>query len=187
VWIYHFIRLSVAPEHATAWIALQTIATALALVVAGIYARLTYLLWKEANRTSQSALMQQMMVEYDSMRRDVKTVRDLLYQRHATKEEAVGVFRTAVHFGALKDVMGQVDDSRFHLSRFFVKARKLSQAGYLDRNVIAMALQRAAIEDVFLGMIDPLDQVLNVKARGKISVADRDFYTALLLDLPELL
>jgi hypothetical protein len=40
--LYHLIRYSVAPEHATAWAAAQTVATIFGIVVAGIYVLFTY-------------------------------------------------------------------------------------------------------------------------------------------------
>jgi len=72
-----------------------------------------------------------------------------------------------------------VNDARFKVSRFFVKVRKLAMAGFLDRRIVVAALSREAMEDVFLDMVNPLDQVINQRRYGRETITDRNFYRAL--------
>jgi heme/copper-type cytochrome/quinol oxidase subunit 2 len=67
-WLCHLVRQSVDPRHATAWLAVQMLATVLAFAAAGVYVVLTYLLWRQNHRAKQAVLMQQLMVEYDGLR-----------------------------------------------------------------------------------------------------------------------
>src|SRR3972149_1631615 len=140
--------------------------TMLAAVGASVYVVLTYRLWQAAaaqivsqRRIAESGLMQSLMVEYDGMRDDIKKVRDY-YTKCPADAQALDAFRNALTATDGLDGHPQereVDRSRFRVSRFFVRLRKLSNEGYLERQIIATALSRAAIEDVFLNDIDPLD------------------------------
>jgi hypothetical protein len=136
----------------------------------------------QARRTSEAAIMSQLMVEYDTMRDLVRTLQKF-YDEHKPLEEALETFRRGRLVADHKnDIAAFVDPARFRLSRFFVRMRKLSNGGYLSRRIIWLALGRAAIEDVFLALVDPLDQVVNDIAGRRASIADRDFYKQLLTD-----
>jgi hypothetical protein len=177
--------------------ALASAVTSIVSAIAGIgvlvYVVLTYRLWKEtarsneeAKRTNEATLMSQLMVEYDSMREDVRVVEDY-YRGFPDAEQALEAFRraqTAQDRG--DDVMRVVDPSRFRLSRFFVRIRKLSVGGFLSRRIILTALGRAAIEDLFVGQIDPLDQVIARIAYKKDNVLDRAFFCEILSHRNEL-
>jgi hypothetical protein len=184
-------------EYLTALGALSTAVTAILSMVASVgvlvYVVLTYRLWQETHRsnedtrrTSEATLMSQLMVEYDAMRDSTRAVQSF-YRRFPTKEAALDAFRNARSTGDQStDIMQQVDTARFRVSRFFVRIRKLSTAGFLSRRIVWLALQRAAIEDIFLELIDPLDQVISQLTYGRESVADRDFFQGLLRDRQQL-
>jgi hypothetical protein len=126
--------------------------------------------------------MSQLMDEYDGLRDAARTVQDF-YRGFPTTQAALDAFRTAYAArDATSDIMVRVDPARFKLSRFFVGMRKLSRAGFLSRRIVWLAMQRAAIEDVFLAQIDPLDQVIAESAHGRRNVSDRDFYRELLAE-----
>jgi MFS superfamily sulfate permease-like transporter len=180
--------------------ALGAFSTALTAVVstvaaAGVlvYVALTYRLWQEsrasnenAHRTSEATLMSQLMVEYDSMRDAVGTIQDY-FRRFPTKEAALEAFQSArTAPDQNSEIMQQVDPARFRVSRFFVRIRKLSKAGFVSRRIVWLALQRAAIEDVFLDRVDPLDQVISRLTYGRENVTDRDFFRQLIDDRQQL-
>lgn len=176
---YHLIRRSVDPHHATAWLGVQTVATVLASLIAGVYVVLTYLLWRQNHRATQAVLMQQLMVEYDRLRDEIRTIQQWYKDSASASVDALGRFEVAVSVDTVSDEAKTVDDARFAVSRFFVKIRKLCLAGFLERRIVVLALGRAAMEDVFLSLVDPLDRV---KAGGKYGKSDRDFFTELVQD-----
>jgi len=177
--LYHLIRWSVDARHATAWTAVQTVATVLAFVAAGIYVVLTYFLWRQNHRTNQAVLMQQLIMEYDGLRNDIRTIQQWYMESASSSVDPVARFEEAVSVDFVPGDAQAVDDARFAISRFFVKIRKLCLAGFLERRIEVLALGRAAMEDVFLGLVDPLDRV---KAGGKYGKSDRDFFTDLVED-----
>lgn len=176
---YDIARRSVAPQHATAWLAIQAGVTMLAVVVAGVYAYLTYLFWRQSVCSNQTVLMQQLMVEYDSLRESRTIVQQWYRESASVGVDPVQRFEEATAVDDLPYPVERVDDARFAVSRFFVKIRKLSRAGFLEPRIIVMALGRGAMEDMFLGLVDPLDQVVTRRMLGKRSIADRDFFAAL--------
>ncbi len=169
--------------------AMTTIVSAIAAGGVMVYVLLTYRLWEEARqtnvtaaKTSEATLMSQLMTEYDGMRDAVQAINDF-YDAYPEREQAIAAFRAARDQTDRNNaVLRQVDPSRFRLSRYFVRLRKLSNAGYLSRRIIFVALNRAAIEDVFLARVDPLDQVIASRKHGRPNVVDRDFYQQLLAD-----
>lgn len=180
IWpLYHLVRRSVAPHHATSWLALQTVATMLAFAAAGIYVVLTYLLWRQNHRANQAVLMQQLMVEYDGLRDSIRTLQRWYMESASSGVDAVGRFGDAISVDFVASEVEAVDDARFAVSRFFVKIRKLCIAGFLERRIVILALGRAAMENVFLSLVDPLDRV---KAEGKYGKVDRDFFSDLVRD-----
>jgi hypothetical protein len=184
-------------DYLTALGAFSTAVTAIMSTVAGIgvlvYVALTHRLWMEsrrsneqARRTAEAALMTQLMIEYDKRRNDVTTIRDF-YRMYQTKEAALKAFRDLKEFGdqsgdRTTQVDQRVDPARFRLSRFFVRIRKLSNAGFLSRRIIWLALQRAAIQETFLDHVDPLDQVIASLNKRTGTLADRRFFQKLLND-----
>jgi hypothetical protein len=173
--------------------ALSTAATAVVSTIAAIgvmvYVVLTYRLWEQSRlqnlatrRVHEAAVMSQLMVEYDGMRDAVRTLQDF-FKQFPTREQAVDAFRNAR--GAPDPnsrEMQVVDPARFRVSRMFVRARKLARAGYVSRRIVFLSFNRQAIEDVFLALVDPLDEVIAVAHRGAPSLADREFYRQLLAD-----
>jgi hypothetical protein len=169
--------------------AATAIVSAIAALGVMVYVVITFSLWQEtrlgnevARRTNEAALMSQLMVEYDQMRDDVRLV-IASYGRAHNRQEAVETFRRArTAPDQNNEIMTRIDPARFRISRFFVRLRKLANAGFLSRRIIFLALNRAAIEDVFLACVDPLDQVITVSNTGRDSLADRTFYQQLLDD-----
>ena len=176
---YHLLRRSVADQHTTAWLAAQTIATSLAFLAAGVYVVFTYLMWRQNHRATQVVLMQQLMAEYDGLRQRIETIQEWYRESASAGVDAVTRFGEAAGLDFVPDDVRVVDDARFDVSRFFVKIRKLCLAGFLERRIVILALGRAAMEDVFLELIDPLDRV---KASGKYGKSDRDFFDELVRD-----
>ncbi|MEQ1896078.1 MAG: hypothetical protein ABL971_01665 [Vicinamibacterales bacterium] len=158
------------------WVEFQTIGTLLAFLAAAWYAVLTRRLLRETSAQRQTDLALRLMEEYDALRAAIQNVQEWHLESAAAGVNAVERFREALELDFATDDSKLVDDSRFKVSRFFVKVRKLSLAGFLDRRLIAAALSRAAVEDVFLGLIDPLDQVVSCRHYGRPNITDRDFY-----------
>jgi archaellum biogenesis ATPase FlaH len=166
--------------------AVTTIVSTVAAAGVLVYVILTYRLWQETRRTNEATLMSQLMVEYDNMRDAVRVVQDY-YLGFSDRQQALEAFRQArVAPDQNNDIMLTVDPSRFRVSRFFVRVRKLSRAGFLSRRIILAALGRAAIQDVFLEHIDPLDQVISRLTYNRENITDRDFFRQLLEDRQKL-
>jgi hypothetical protein len=185
-WLYRLVRRSVGPNHQTAWIAVQTVATLLAFVAASWYVRLTQLLWRETQRTNQANLMQQLMVEYDGLRDSVITIQEWYRESASAGVDPLQRFDEATAVDDVDYAVERVDDARFRVSRFFVKIRKLSLAGFLERRIIVLALNRAPMADVFLSLVDPLDQVISARVYGRTNVTDREFFGGLIRDFETL-
>ncbi len=179
MWVYHWLRSWSAPEHQTMWIEIQTIGTLLAFLAAGWYAVLTRRLLGETSSQRQTDLVLRLMEEYDGLRTAIQNVQGWYFESASARVNAVERFEEALGLDFAIDDSKLIDDSRFKVSRFFVKVRKLSAAGFLDRRLIVAALSRAAIEDVFLKLVDPLDQVIFERTYGRPNIKDRDFYREL--------
>jgi hypothetical protein len=154
-------------------------------VAAILYVILTFRLWEEAarqvetqRRIAETTLMQTLMVEYDGLRDDIQRVQEF-YASFQSKEDALTAFTENRRTLRLDWIGLRVDPSRFRISRFFVKIRKLAGSGYLDEELIVTALGREHIEDVFLKLIDPLDQEVAFQRRGSNDLTDRHFYEGL--------
>jgi hypothetical protein len=165
------------------------IVSALAALGVLVYVVLTYRLWEQSRqanaatrRTNEAALMSQLMTGYDGLRDDVRALQDF-FRRFPDHAQAIGTFRRArsAHDQNSHE-MQTVDAARFRVSRFFVRVRKLARAGYISRRIVFLSLNREPIEDVFLRLVDPLDEVISVAVRGRPSLADRTFYPLLLAD-----
>lgn len=149
-----------------------------------MYAALTYRLWQETAAHRESDLMLRLMHEYDGLRGAIQDI-----QQYSSQCALSGPTDPAARFRAEMANVDFVDDQearavdepRFRVSRFFVRTRKLVRAGFLSRRVVIAALDRQAIEDVFLRLIDPLDEA---KAGKRYKRDDRDFFEALLKQYP---
>jgi hypothetical protein len=169
--------------------ATTAIVSALAALGVLVYVVLTYRLWEQSRqanaasrRTNEAAIMSELMTGYDSLRDDVRALQDF-FRRFPDHAEAIEAFRRARSADDQNShEMQTVDPARFRISRFFVRVRKLARAGYVSRRIVFLSLNREPIEDVFLLLVDPLDEVISVAARGRASLADRAFYTQLLAD-----
>jgi hypothetical protein len=132
-----------------------------------------------AKRTAEADIMSRLMVEYDKLRQDVRAIQDF-YKVRPTKDQVLQEFARALAAPDRRsEVMMTTDPARFAVSRFFVRIRKLEKGGYLSREIIWSALGRAAIEDVFLALVDPLDQVVNETAKKSTNLKDRLFFQEL--------
>lgn len=174
----------------TFWSAVSAIATVGAAVAAWWYVQLTRRLWEATRdqvqmltKTRETELMQQLMLDYDRLRDSISFIRAYYMDCAASgptdpferfKEEMT----LNLHGGTISDTNAHnLDDHRHRVSRFFVRTRKLIRGDYLSEDVLVKALDRAAIEDVFLKLVDRLDEA---KAGSHYKSDDREFYTDLL-------
>jgi hypothetical protein len=131
--------------------------------------------------TSETGLMQQLMNEYDNLRESIRTVTDWMDREGAP---ATSVIRAAVnHRGTIDDQTFNryrpaldANEHRYVISRFFVKIRKLSDAGYIADSLVVFSLDRRAVE-FFLSYIDPLDEAV---AGSLYRDRDREYFKYLL-------
>lgn len=131
-------------------------------------------------RAAEAAIMTQLMTDYDGLRDAVQELQRFYFE-YQLREHAFNAFRNGRRApNQNNDITERYDPARFRISRFFVRVRKLSLGGYISKEIVFRALGRSAIEDVFLELVDPLDQVVNELAGRSASVADRNFYTKLL-------
>jgi hypothetical protein len=150
----------------------------------------TIQLWLEAAhqrrdlaRQNEAQLMLTLMVEYDDLRGSIRYIRDYFLEcagsgptdplKRFDEEMSVGVLNVR------DERMEELDDHRFRVSRFFVKIRKLVEGRYFTDDVVIRALGHAAIEDVFLKLVDPLDSTTRT-----YGAADKRFYSDLLEKYP---
>jgi hypothetical protein len=161
--------------------------TAAAGIAAFVYVVLTYNLWQSSAgqhramvTQSETQLMLTLMIEYDQLRESIKQL-----DKVGVKKLAEFPFEDPPldEFGgrpqSVAGLMRAYDEPRFRVSRFFVKIRKLSQAGYLRREIIRAALDRDSVQ-LFLENVDPLDQIVRQLAGKAADTTDRDFYSKLL-------
>lgn len=118
--------------------------------------------------------MQQLMVEYDSLRPSIRELRDW-YQRSFNGMDPIKAFAEGIARNEPNDAR-KLDEHRFRVSRFFVKIRKLTLANYLPEEIIVAALHRQAIR-TFLDRVSPLDATLR---RSSLPDPDETFYRSLL-------
>lgn len=172
------------------WSAVSALATVFASVAAWWYVRLTHRLWQATRdqiqmlaTTRETALMQQLMRDYDRLRDSIAFIHAYYLDcarngptdpiKRFDEEMALNVYGSGV-----SDTNAHcLDDHRHRVSRFFVRTRKLIRAGYLGEDILVRALDRRAIEEVFLQLVDRLDEA---KAGSRYKREDRDFYTDLL-------
>jgi hypothetical protein len=129
-------------------------------------------------------LMLTLMTEYDELRDSIDFIREWHMECAANGNiDPVNRFvdELALPDGAATPKATALDDHRFRVSRFFVRTRKLTQAGYLSEDIVRRALEGRAIDDVFLKMVDPLDKG---RAGSHYGAGDRQFYTDLLQKYP---
>jgi hypothetical protein len=151
-----------------------------AAIAAFVYVELTRRLWQEAAAEREGGLMLTLINGYDQLRDDIEWILQY-YIECATSGPVDPVERYRTEMGNVDFVADRdardLDDHRFRVSRFFVRTRKLVRAGFLSERVVVAALERQAIEDVFLRLIDPLDKA---KAGKNYDSEDHRFYTSLL-------
>jgi len=160
------------------WTALSAVATAAAAGATFLTVLYNHVFWRQAARSREADLMLRLMEDYDSLREDAATLRSFFIECAASGIDAKERFANGfINPGSVTDDVSAVDESRFALSRFFVRIRKLIEAGYLSKRVVVAAVHRSAIEKVFLDLVDPLDEA---KAGRNFGSKDREFYQDLL-------
>jgi len=159
------IRWSVAPDHQTAWIALQTVATTLAFAAAGIYVWFTYQLLKEAAANRKTELMLRIVKNYDDLREEIAKIRSFYSECASQGTQPWQKTSWPEEF----------DDARFRVSRYFVVIRRLVNAGLLSEEVVRESLDSRAI-DLFTSFIDPLDKA---KLGSNYRDTDLEFFESL--------
>jgi hypothetical protein len=163
----------------TGWTAIGSIGTWVAGIATVVYVVLTYRLLRNATRTAEADLMQKLMIQYDELRPQIALIRDWYMEAAAAGADPRERFETEIGVDGT-DTPG-IDDSRYLVSRLFVRTRKLAEAGYLSDEIVAKAFGGQAIEDVFLKMVDPLDEVRAGVGQGR---ADEKYYRRLLRKYP---
>src|SRR5262245_15606748 len=139
MWIIHLIRGSVAPDHATAWLAVQTIATIAAFIAAGIYVWLTFRLMRETAINRETELMLRIFNGYNDLRKDIELITE--FYKECRDQGTTPVQRVTRPEG--------FDDARFRISRYFVLVRRLVQTDYLSEDVVRASLRPGEI-DLFI-------------------------------------
>jgi hypothetical protein len=163
------------------WNAISAIATSVGAGAAIYYVVLTHRLWrataaqvKMLQSTRETELMLQLMTTYDRLRSHVITLRDWAGDDVRGKS---GRFRDELLYARKKGDQYNIDDARYAVSRFFVMVRKLANAGFLSEDVIVSALDARAVDEVFLKLVDPLDEIAAPDSYQRI---DREFFVSLL-------
>jgi hypothetical protein len=161
--------------------AVAAIATAIftlaAAVAAIIYVVLTHRLWREAAKDREAQLMLRLMEGYDNLRDAIDELRGWYLECAEGGVDACERFKEATGEDNPDERTLWIDAQRFRVSRFFVTVRKLTRAGYLSEDIVWQALESRAISEVFLELVDPLD---NAKVGLKYAGVDRAFYQGLL-------
>jgi hypothetical protein len=167
------------------WEVVGNLATVIASILGVVFVALNYGMWREAALQREGALMLQLTEGYDRLREDVDLLRQF-YIECAANGPTDPIERFRYDVAGLDFTFDQqvasLDDARFRISRFFVGIRRLVKAGFLSERVVIAALNRRAIEYVFLKLVDPLDEA---KAGTRFNPTDRDFYRALLNRFPD--
>lgn len=156
--------------------ALAAVATAIftlgAAIAAGYYCLLTYRLWTETAKQREAQLMLRLMEGYDGLRGSIEELRGRHMESAEAGVDACERFADATGEDNIDKRTAWIDDQRFRVSRFFVSVRKRTRAGYLNEDLVWQALGGQAIEDVFLKLVDPLDEA---KAGHRYGVSDKVF------------
>jgi len=165
------------------WTAIAAVGAWIGAFATIAYVVFTVKLWTSAaqqvkvqRKISEATLMQSMMVEYDGLRGDIDHIQSWFMECAANGIDPIDRFVDEIEYQAQA-----VDDARFKVSRFFVRTRKLVTEGYLPERLARIALGGQAIEDVFLMLVDPLDEA---KAGAHYGIGDRMFYRELLEKYP---
>ena len=166
------------------WSAVSAVATVGGALAAWYYVRLTYKLWTATagqveitKRNSESELMLRLMMEYDFMREELNTLREWWPILQSDDEAQFKKFADAQKDALAVGRSYNINEARHRISRFFVRIRKLANAGYLSEDIIVSALDADAIELTFLRRVDRLDKLI---APASYKDTDRRFYTELL-------
>jgi hypothetical protein len=113
-------------------------------------------------KTSEAALMQQLMNEYDALRPAVVEVFNWSVRFGSTAPQRM---KREVHLRqgfspedqAVHLLATSANVARHRVSRFFVRVSRLAEAGYIREELVALILDRQAIE-IFLLDVTPHDQ-----------------------------
>jgi len=167
------------------WQAVSALATVVGAFAAWYYVRLTHKLWRAtagqveiAKKNSEAELMLRLMMEYDFMRPQLNTLREW-WPILASDNQIQQMKRFAEEQKDALDAGREynINEARHRISRFFVRIRKLAQAGYLSEDLIVAALDADAIDLTFLKRVDPLDELV---APTSYKCVDRQFFADLL-------
>jgi hypothetical protein len=170
------------------WISVWAIASAGAAMAAALYVWLTYQLWCATaahvamlKTSRETELMLRLIREYDGLSGDIDYIGDFFNDCACNgPSDPVKRFAEAMRLDAPDSRASSVDESRFRVSRFFVRTRKLVRAGYLSERVVVAALDREAVQ-VFLEFVEPLNQGI---AGRNYKSDDKEFFQALLTRYP---
>ena len=163
----------------TGWTAVGALGSWVSGALTAAYVVLTYWLWRDSKRAVEVQIVQSLMEQYDNLRPHILLLRRWYMSAAAAGRDPVDLYSHEIGLDGLD--VPEVDESRFLISRLFVRARKLVEAGYLEAELVAKAFGGQAIEDVFLKLVDPLDEVRSGKGSGR---ADEIFYRRLLSKYP---
>jgi hypothetical protein len=165
----------------TIWTAVGAGAAVFAALIGWRYLVWTRRMWEEAAKQRESSLMLLLMEGYDNLRDSIEGIRDWNMECWSSNIDPIERFKDELGPDYGNEQVWALDKNRFRVSRFFVKTRKLVEAGYLSEDIVRRALGGQAIEDVFLNLVDPLDKA---RAGQRYSATDRRFYTDLLQKYP---
>jgi hypothetical protein len=164
------------------WTAVSAVATAAAAVATAVTVIYNHFLWRETAKARQADLMLRLMREYDQLRREVEQLQGFWMESASAGKKATELLADGMALlESIDERIKSVDDSRFALSRYFQSIRRLVRAGVLSEKVVVASIERTAIERVFLGLVDPLDEAV---ARPKFNDEDREFFRRLLHQYP---
>ena len=162
--------------------------TLAAAVFTGVIVFLNWRLWKttardaqRARRQSELVLVERLMTEYDGMRDSIQALQAWKDTRGGA--DFVETFRVGLR--DRHENIQQIDEHRHRVSRFFVRLRTLAERGLVDEEILRASLHRRAVQDVFLDLVDKLDEVVCEVSQTPFGDADRKFYQAVLLRRPD--
>ena len=161
--------------------------TSAAALFTGIIVYLNWHLWKTAaadaqrsRRQSELALVEGLMTEYDQMR---DSIRELQQWKQRNGDRFIESFKTGMRSGSA--TVHAIDTHRHRVSRFFVRLRRLSEAGFLDQDIVRISLVPRAVEEVFLELVDQLDEAVCEMNSTPFGDSDRVFYREFCRKVPD--
>lgn len=162
--------------------------TLAAAVFAGLIVFLSWRLWTtaardahRAQRQSQLELVERLMTEYDQMRESIQALQE--WKRTRGGADFVETFRVGLR--DKHENISKIDEHRHRVSRFFVRLRRLTEHGFVDVDILRISLYRRSVQEVFLDLVDRLDEVACEVNNKHFGDADRKFYRAFLKQLTD--